>query len=80
MKSRFMKRIVIPIVTAIMLAYAAWGFGLINFEEAIILQNLGVSFVIFANIVWVILVDSAERWPNDNTLTRTLKIFTFSTK
>lgn len=80
MKSRFVKRLIIPMIAVIVLSYGTWLIGLISFDMAIVLQSLGVSCVIFCNLVWIVLVDSAQRWPNDSTLVRARRLFTFSTK
>lgn len=80
MKSRFVKRLIIPMIAVIVLSYGTWLLGLISFDMAIVLQNLGVSCVIFCNLIWIVLVDSAQRWPNDSTLVRARRLFTFSTK
>jgi hypothetical protein len=78
MNKRFLMRMVIPMITAIILPLGAWMFGFLDLAEATILQFIGISSVLLGNLVWILLVDSSKRWPEGSITNRIIQLFTFS--
>jgi predicted transporter len=77
---RFHRRMVYPMLVAIIVPYVLCALQAISLSTAVVIQFLGVSFIIISNIVWILLVNSVERWPEDNTFIRFSRIMTFSKK